>query len=197
VGSMVVFAGGLPLKSDYRRFQIKTVAGADDYAMIGEVLRRRFKRFSAPDAGDSSWAVLPDLVLIDGGRGQLNAALQVMEESGAGSVPAASLAKEEEAIFLPSLSEPLRLPRESPALRLLQRARDEAHRFAVGYYRKVHRRRTFESSLDGIAGLGPKRTQALIRRFGSVAGIRRATVDELKSVEGMTEAVAKRVKGSL
>ncbi len=143
VGSMVVFEGGLPRKSEYRRFQIKTVAGADDYAMIQEVLRRRFKRASTEDRGGNAWAALPDLVLIDGGRGQLNAALQAMEESGAGSIPCASIAKEEEAVFLPQLGGPLRLPRESPALRLLQRARDEAHRFAVGYYRKVHRRRTF------------------------------------------------------
>ncbi len=197
VGSRVVFEGGLPRKSEYRRFQIKTVAGADDYAMIQEVLRRRFKRASTEDRGGNAWAALPDLVLIDGGRGQLNAALQAMEESGAGSIPCASIAKEEEAVFLPQLGGPLRLPRESPALRLLQRARDEAHRFAVGYYRKVHRKRAFVSSLDGIPGLGAKRKRALIGRFGSVAGIRRATVEELKSVKGMTGAVAKRVKDSL
>jgi excinuclease ABC subunit C len=197
VGSMVVFEGGLPRKSHYRRFQIKTVAGADDYAMIQEVLRRRFKRISTEGRGGDAWAVLPDLVLIDGGRGQLNAALQAMEGLGAGSIPCASIAKEEEAIFLPHSAGPLMLPRESPALRLLQRARDEAHRFAVGYYRKVHRRRTFVSSLDGIPGLGAKRKRSLIKRFGSVAGIRQATVEDLKSVEGMTGAVAKRVKESL
>jgi len=197
VGSMVVFEGGLPRKSEYRRFQIKTVAGADDYAMIQEVLRRRFKRASAEDRGGNAWAALPDLVLIDGGRGQLNAALRALEDSGAGAIPSASIAKEEEAIFLPHSAEPLILPRESPALRLLQRARDEAHRFAVGYYRKMHRKRAFVSSLDGIPGLGAKRKQALVRRFGSVAGMRRATVEELKSVEGMTGAVAKRVKESL
>ncbi|HWR71416.1 MAG TPA: excinuclease ABC subunit UvrC [Dehalococcoidia bacterium] len=197
VGSMVVFEGGLPRKSEYRRFQIKTVAGADDYAMIQEVLRRRFKRASTEDRGGNAWAALPDLVLIDGGRGQLNAALQAMEESGVASIPCASIAKEEEAVFLPQLGEPLRLSRESPALRLLQRARDEAHRFAVGYYRKVHRKRAFVSSLDGIPGLGAKRKRALIGRFGSVGGIRRATVEELKSVKGMTGAVAKRVKDNL
>ena len=197
VGSMVVFEGGLPRKSEYRRFQIKTVAGADDYAMIQEVLGRRFKRVSARDRGENTWAALPDLVLIDGGRGQLNAALQAMRNSGVGSIPCASIAKEEEAIFLPQLAEPLMMPRESPALRLLQRARDEAHRFAVGYYRKVHRKRAFVSSLDGIPGLGAKRKRALIGRFGSVGGIRRATVEELKSVKGMTGAVAKRVKDNL
>jgi excinuclease ABC subunit C len=197
VGSMVVFEGGLPRKSHYRRFQIKTVAGADDYAMIEEVLRRRFKRASTEDRGENAWAALPDLVLIDGGRGQLNAALRAMEEAGVGSIPSVSIAKEEEAVFLPQLADPLRLPRESPALRLLQRARDESHRFAVSYYRMVHRKRAFASSLDEIPGVGVKRKRALIKRFGSVAGMKRATVEELKSVEGMTEAVAKRVKDSL
>jgi excinuclease ABC subunit C len=197
VGSMVVLEGGVPRKSHYRRFRIRTVEGADDCAMIHEVLLRRFKKVSVDDRGDNGWAVLPDLVLIDGGRGQLNAALRAMEEAGVGRVPAASLAKEEEMVFLPGLSDPLKLPRESPALRLLQRARDEAHRFALGYYRKVHLKRTFVSSLDGIPGLGPGRKRALIRRFGSVDGIRRATVEELRSVRGMTETVARRVKDSL
>jgi excinuclease ABC subunit C len=197
VGSMVVFEGGLPSKSRYRRFQIRTVAGADDYAMMQEVLRRRFKRASSGDRGEDTWAAFPDLVLIDGGRGQLNAARQTMEEAGVGSIPTASIAKEEEAIFLPQLAEPLMLPRESPALRLLQRARDEAHRFAVGYYRKVHKKRTFVSSLDGIPGVGAKRKRALLKRFGSVAAIRQATLDELGSVEGMNDSVAKRVKESL
>lgn len=197
VGSMVVFEGGLPKKSHYRRFQIKTVAGADDYAMIQEVLRRRFRRTSKENRGEDAWAEIPDLVLIDGGRGQLNAALQAMEDSGAGGIPCASIAKEEEAVFRPQSTGPVRLPRESPALRLLQRARDEAHRFALGYYRKVHRKRTFASSLDGIPGLGARRKRTLIKRFGSVAGIRQATLAELKSVEGMTEVVAKRVKDSL
>jgi excinuclease ABC subunit C len=173
------------------------VAGADDYAMIEEVLRRRFRRAPTEDRGENAWAALPDLVLIDGGRGQLNAALRAMGEAGVVSIPSASIAKEEEAIFLPQLAEPLSLSRESPALRLLQRARDEAHRFAVGYYRKVHCRKAFASSLDGIPGVGAKRKRALIKRFGSVAGIKGATVEELKSVEGMTEAVAKRVKDSL
>jgi excinuclease ABC subunit C len=197
VGSMVVFHQGLPRKSDYRRFQIRTVAGADDYAMMREVLKRRFKRAKPEDSGRDTWAVLPDLVVIDGGRGQLNAALQAMEESGVRDIPCASIAKEEEAIFLPQLAQPVRLPREAPALRLLQRARDEAHRFAIGYYRKVHRRQTFVSSLDGIPGVGAKRKRALLKRFGSVVGIRLASVEELKSVEGITSAVAKRVKESL
>ncbi len=197
VGSMVVLEDGVPRKSCYRRFKIRTVEGADDYAMIGEVLRRRFRKASASDQGDDGWAALPDLVLIDGGRGQLNAALRAMVESGAGRVPVASIAKEEELVFLPGSGEPLRLPRESPALHLLQRARDEAHRFALGYYRKVHQKRSFVSALDAIPGVGPGRKRALIRRFGSVDGIRRATVEELRSVQGMTETIARRVKDSL
>ncbi|MDM7999102.1 MAG: excinuclease ABC subunit UvrC [Dehalococcoidia bacterium] len=197
VGSMVVFEGGVPRKSGYRRFQIKTVTGADDYAMIQEVLGRRFRKASGRTSGDSSWAAVPDLVLIDGGKGQLNAALQALKDAGVGAIRCASIAKEEEAIFLPHLAGPLRLPRESPALRLLQRARDEAHRFAVGYYRKVHRRRTLVSSLDGVPGLGAKRKRALLRKFGSVARIRQATLEELKTVEGMNETVARRVKSSL
>ncbi len=197
VGSMVVFEGGLPRKSHYRRFQIRTVAGADDYAMIQEVLRRRFKRALTEDRGENAWAVLPDLVLIDGGKGQLNAALKAMEAAGVGSIPSASIAKEEETVFLPQLAEPIMLRRESPALRLLQRARDEAHRFALGYYRKVHRRRTFVSSLDGIPGVGAKRKRALLKRFGSVAAVKRATAEELESVEGMTWSVARKVKECL
>lgn len=196
VGSMVVFEGGLPRKSHYRRFQIRTVAGADDYAMLQEVLERRFKR-AAKEVGDgSAWAALPDLVLIDGGRGQLNAALGAMEEVGVGSIACASIAKEEEAVFAPHLAQPIVLPRESPALRLLQRARDEAHRFALGYYRKVHRRHTFASSLDGIPGVGAKRKRALLRRFGSVAAMRQASLEELESVEGMTGSAARKLKNA-
>jgi len=120
-----------------------------------------------------------------------------MAEAGAGSIVCASIAKEEEAIFVPHLAEPIMLPRESAALRLLQRARDEAHRFALGYYRKVHRKQTFVSSLDGIAGVGAKRKRALLRRFGSVEAIRQATLEELESVEGMTGTVARRLKEHL
>ncbi len=194
VGSMAVLQDGAPRKSQYRRFKIRTVEGADDYAMIGEVLRRRFRRASAPDGAGDGWEDLPDLVLVDGGRGQLNAALAAMEEAGVGRLPVAGLAKEEELVFRPGSSQPLRLPRESPALHLLQRARDEAHRFALGYYRKVHQKRSMSSSLDGIPGLGPARKRALIRQFGTVDGIRRATVEELTAVRGMTGPVARMVK---
>jgi len=193
VGSMVVFDQGKPKLAHYRRFKIKTVSGADDYAMLHEVLKRRFKRSSGASATDS-WAVLPDLVLIDGGKGQLNAALSAIGESGVKSVPAASLAKENEEIFIPRRSEPIILPRSSPGLQLLQRLRDEAHRFAIGYYQKVHKRETFTSVLDTIPGIGSKRKRALLKQFGSVRGIRQASEEELAATKGMTQSLARRVK---
>ncbi len=193
VGSMVVFERGLPKKSAYRLFRIKSVAGANDYAMLQEVLRRRFRRASS-ESREGAWAAMPGLVLIDGGRGQLNSALEVMQGMGIGHIPCASIAKENEAIFLPRIAEPIMLPRQSLALYFVQRVRDEAHRFAVGYHHKVHRRRSFNSSLDDIPGIGPKRKRALLRRFGSIKRIREATIDELASVEGMTRFVAGKVK---
>jgi excinuclease ABC subunit C len=193
VGSMVVFDKGKPKPAHYRRFKIKTVAAANDYAMLQEVLRRRFKR--AGDASDT-WAILPDLVLIDGGRGQLNAAREVVEEAGINAVPIASLAKENEEIFIPQKSQPIVLPRSSPALQLLQRLRDEAHRFALGYHQRVRKRGTFASALDGIPGIGPKRKRALLRQFGSVSGIKEASVEELTTA-GMTRSLAEKIKESL
>jgi excinuclease ABC subunit C len=193
VGSMVVFENGRPKPSHYRRFRIKTVSGADDYAMLHEVLKRRFKRSSGAPAADS-WAILPDLVLIDGGKGQLNAALSAISESGVGSVPTASLAKENEEIFISRRSEPIILPRSSPGLQLLQRLRDEAHRFAIGYYQRIRKRETFVSALDAIPGIGAKRKRALLKQFGSVQGIRQASEEELAATKGMTQSLAKRVK---
>ena len=135
----------------------------------------------------------PDLVLIDGGRGQLNAALSVINEVGS-AVPVASLAKENEEIFLPGRKEPLVLAKTSPALQLLQRLRDEAHRFAISYYARVHRQGAFASALDAIPGVGPKRRRALLRRFGSVRRIREASVDELAAATGMARSQAGRIK---
>jgi excinuclease ABC subunit C len=194
VGSMVVFEGGRPKPAHYRRFKIKTVAGIDDYAMLGEVLKRRFKR-----GGEASgtWAAMPDLVLIDGGRGQLSAALTAMREMGAGSIPAAGLAKENEEIFVPQKAKPIVLPRSSPGLRLLQRLRDEAHRFALGYHRRVRRKQAFASALDTVPGIGPKRRRALIRQFGSVQAIREAPLEELAVAKGITRKLAKKIKESL
>jgi excinuclease ABC subunit C len=191
VGSMVVFENENPKQAHYRRFKIKTVPAANDYAMLHEVLVRRFKR--AGDASDT-WAILPDLVLIDGGKGQLNAALEAMTEVGAKSVTAIGLAKENEEIFVPGKSEPIVLARSSPGLKLLQRLRDEAHRFALNYHQKVRKRQTFTSALDAIPGIGPKRKRALLKRFGSSQAIRQATEEELASTEGMTKGLAKKLK---
>jgi excinuclease ABC subunit C len=191
VGSMVVFEGGKPKPAHYRRFRIKTVSGVDDYAMLSEVLKRRFKR--AGDASDT-WAILPDLVLIDGGKGQLNAARIAMQEMGVTSVPTASLAKENEEIFIPQKKEPIVLPRSSPGLQLFQRLRDEAHRFALGYHQRVRKRESFASALDTIPGIGPKRKRALIRQFGSVKAIREATAEELITAKGITKDLARKIK---
>jgi len=195
VGSMVVFEKGKPKPAHYRRFKIKTVAGADDYAMMQEVLKRRFKRLGS-DATGETWAVAPDLVLIDGGKGQLNAALAAMKEAGA-DFPVASIAKENEEIFLPGRSKPVVLPRTSPALRLLQRVRDEAHRFAIGYFQKVHKRETFISVFDNIEGIGLKRRRALLKHFGSIDRIKEASIEELAAVKGMTVKLARRLKEAL
>jgi excinuclease ABC subunit C len=202
-GSMVVFVKGVPRKSDYRRFRIRTVEGADDYAMMQEVLRRRFKRAIEGRAGEEEkgadvWTILPDLVIIDGGKGQLNAALEVLEEHGLkGEVPAIGLAKKQEEIFLPGRSEPLVLPRDSQGLYLLQRIRDEAHRFAIGYHRKLRAKKSLASILEEIPGIGPKRRQALLKHFGSIEAIRQASVEELAAVKGMTRKAAEMVRENL
>ena len=197
VGSMVVFEKGKPKPAHYRRFRIKTVSGADDYAMLQEVLRRRFKRFSLRDSDTTpqdSWAVQPDLVLIDGGKGQLSSALEAMKETGAEAIPVAGLAKENEEIFIPGRSESIRLPGSSPGLQMLQRLRDEAHRFAIGYHRKVRRKDAFTSLLDSVPGIGPWRKRALLRQFGSIQAIRGASAEELAAVKGMTQGTAQKIK---
>jgi len=191
VGSMAVFEDGRPKTSAYRRFKIRAVPGIDDYAMMQEVLRRRFGRFKSDDG--SSWAAAPDLVLIDGGKGHLSAAADVMRELGVDTVPLASLAKENEDVFLPGEPLPLALPRNSPALYLLQRVRDEAHRFALSYHLRVRRKAAMISALD-LPGIGPKRRRALMRRFGTVPRIREASVEELASVPGISRALAANVK---
>ncbi|MDO8636501.1 MAG: excinuclease ABC subunit C, partial [Dehalococcoidia bacterium] len=193
VGSMVVFEDGKPKTSDYRRFRINTVEGANDYAMLQEVLRRRFRRaIGETQAPEGTWAIKPDLLLVDGGKGQLNAALEVLREAGV-DIPAAGLAKENEEIYVPSQSQPIILPRNSPALFLLQQLRDEAHRFAVTYHRKVRSRGEVKSALDGVPGIGPRRKRALLQKFGSVRGIREATVEEVAMVVG-GKALAELVK---
>jgi len=197
VGSMVVFDKGKPKPAHYRRFRIKTVPGADDYAMLQEVLQRRFKRSMLQAGAESShdiWAVLPDLVLIDGGRGQLNAVLSVMQEMGAESIPVASLAKENEEIFIPRQAEAIGLPASSAGLQLLQRLRDEAHRFAISYHLRIRRKESFTSALDSIPGIGAKRKRALLRQFGSVQGIKQASMEELATAKGMSQSAAEKIK---
>jgi len=191
VGSMVVFENGKPKPAHYRRFQIKTVAGADDYAMMCEVISRRFRRRGA-EAGEG-WAVMPDLILIDGGRGQLNAALSAMTQAGV-SLPVIGLAKENEEIFTPDRPESIVLPHDSPGLQLLQRLRDEAHRFALSYHLKRRRKQGIASQLDAVPGIGPKRKRALLRQFGSVRGIREASPEDLSAVKGITGELARNLK---
>jgi excinuclease ABC subunit C len=191
VGSMAVFEKGQPKPSHYRRFKIRSVAGIDDYAMIQEVLRRRFRRSSA---ADDKWSITPDLILIDGGKGHLNAALEMMKELGLDSIPTASLAKEKEEVFIVSKAEPLDIPQTSAALYLLQRVRDEAHRFALGYHRRLRHKDAITSALDNIPGIGPKRKKAMLKKFGSVQGIKDAPLDELSKVPGMTSKLAEQVK---
>jgi excinuclease ABC subunit C len=197
VGSMVVFEGGKPRNSDYRRFKIKTVEGANDFAMMKEMLRRRFQRAVSTEADNSSWAVLPDLIIIDGGKGQLNAALEVMRELKLDNLAIAGLAKENEELFLPGQSQPVVLPNSSNALKMLQRLRDEAHRFAISYFQKVHKKRTFVSALDEIPGIGPKKKKLLIQHFGSVQGIKQASQEELRAVKGIDQNLAQKIKEGL
>jgi excinuclease ABC subunit C len=197
VGSMVVFEDGRPKPAHYRRFKIKTVDGANDYAMLQEMLRRRFKRATAKGNSQGTWAIMPDLVLIDGGKGQLSSALEVMREVGMENIPLASLAKENEEIFLPHQPRPIALAKSSLGLKLLQRLRDESHRFAITYFQKVHKRRTFTSALDEIQGIGPKKKKALIKQFGTVQGIRQASIEELTVVSGINGDLARKIKESL
>jgi excinuclease ABC subunit C len=191
VGSMVIFDRGKPKPAHYRRFRIKTVSGANDYAMLQEVLKRRFKRTAA---ASNTWAILPDLVLIDGGKGQLKAVRTTMVEIGAEAVHTVSLAKENEEIFVPGTTEPIILDRGSPGLKLLQHLRDEAHRFALGYHQKIRRQETFASALDTIPNIGPKRKRALLRQFGSIQAIKKATEEELATTSGITRSLANKVK---
>ncbi len=194
VGSMVVFEAGLPKPSSYRRFKIQGPSHPDDYAMLGEVIRRRFGHLKA---GDEKWSLIPDLILIDGGRGQLNIALQVLKDLGLDFIPTIGLAKEDESIFTPQKAEPINLPLSNPGLQLLQRVRDEAHRFALGYHRKVRRKTTFGSALDEISGLGAKRKKLLLQKFGSVRAIKEAPAEEIASLKGIGPALAQRIKSSL
>lgn len=213
VGSMVVFVDGNPRPSEYRRFRIKGVSGANDFAMMQEVLRRRFKRAALatgsrgqpPSPGgeeaaaeyDPSFGAMPDLVIVDGGKGQVSAAHDVMRNLGVGQVPLAGLAKRLEELYVKDMSEPIVLPRTSQALYLVQRIRDEAHRFAITYHRDVRQKTGMESALDRVPGIGPKRKRALLRKFGSLKAIREATVEEIAATPGFTRSLAERVLAGL
>jgi excinuclease ABC subunit C len=198
VASMVVFEDGRPAKKEYRRFTIKTITGANDFAMMAEVIGRRFRRAAeADEERDGKWTRLPDLVIVDGGKGQLNAAVGALKEVGMTEVPIASLAKEQEELFLPGNPVSILLPRDSQALFLVQRIRDEAHRFAVTFHRSRRGKAAVASLLDEIPGVGPKRKKALIRKFGSVKGIREASMDELVAVDGINLQLAETIKASL
>jgi len=183
VGSLVVFDRGIPNKDEYRKFRIRTVVGPNDVASLEEVVRRRF--FRLKEEGKP----LPGLIMVDGGKGQLAAALKALGDAGAGNVPAISLAKREEIIFTPRHPEGIRLERTSPALMLLQHIRDEAHRFAIAFHRKRRKKKSFGSELDGIPGLGPKRKAALLKRFGGLDAIRSASFADLAAVVGERTAL--------
>jgi excinuclease ABC subunit C len=187
VGSMVVWEAGGMKKDDYKRFRIRTVPGADDYGMMAEVLRRRYAR--ALEEGGA----LPDLVLLDGGRGQLNVGVRVLEELGLDFLPVASLAKRAEEVYLPDRLAPLALDAASPGLQTLQRIRDEAHRFAVTYHQKLRQRRTLTSVLDQIPGVGPTIRTSLLRTLGSARRVREASVAELAAVPKVTPRLAQRI----
>lgn len=191
VASCVWFENGRPKRAEYRKFRIKTVDGTDDFASMREVVTRYFQRRI------ESGKPLPDLVMIDGGKGQLSSARTALEALGLGSLQTVSLAKREEEIFFPGRTDPLRLPRRSVGLRLLQRARDEAHRFAITYNRQRRTMRTVTSELLRIPGVGPKRRRELLRTFGSLQGVREATDAEIARVPGFSAATAKRVLEAL
>ena len=190
VGSMVVFIDGKPEKTQYRRFRTKQAADGDDYLAMKEHLSRRFQR--ALD-GDEKFAELPELLIVDGGRGQLNVALEVLEEFGLSHISCIGLAEKNEEIILPDRQESVILSRSSPVLQLLQRIRDEAHRFAITYHRNLRAKNSLYSVLDGISSIGDKRKRALYEKFLTVEAIKSASVEELKTADGMNITSARSV----
>ncbi len=199
VGSMVVFEDGRPRTGDYRRFRVRTVEGTDDFASHREVFRRRFRRALSSEEGSAEelrWR-MPDLVIIDGGKGQVSAARGVLDELGLHDLPLAGIAKEREELFLPGRSDPIVLPVTSQALYLVQRLRDEAHRFAITYHRQVRAKAQTRSALDDLPGVGPARKRALLRVFGSSKALKGATVDEMSAVPGIGRGLAERIREHL
>lgn len=190
-GSLISFRNGKPFKSRYRRFRIKTAEGMDDFGMMREVLFRRFDRLKKEGKD------YPDLLLVDGGKGQLSCAVEILEKLGIDSVETAGLAKRLEEVFLPFQSAPQNIPKTSSSLHLLRSVRDEAHRFAVTYHRKLRTKRSLATGLDHIPGIGPSRRTALLKTFGSVKKIREASVDEIAAVAGFSDKLALVIKKSL
>jgi excinuclease ABC subunit C len=206
VGSMVVFGQGVPKKNLYRRFNIRSVTGPDDFASMEEVLTRRFNRWKAAqelaeapgEKPDPAFAILPDLLIVDGGKGQLSRAVKVLEEFElCGKFFAAGVAKQNEELFIPGKSDPIMLPRHSQALYLIQRVRDEAHRFAITAHRNRRDKAGVASVLDSIPGIGPTRRKALLAHFGGIDAIREASIEEIQSVKGMNSKLAATVKENL
>jgi excinuclease ABC subunit C len=196
VGSMVVFQDGLARKSDYRKFGIKTASDdPDDFAAMAEVISRRFARLSdgTGETHDSSFASAPNLVVIDGGKGQLSAALAAMQAYDLPRVAVIALAKRIEEVFVPGRPDPIVLPRHNPGLQLLQRIRDEAHRFALDFHRQRRESRGFASIFDDLQGVGPARRRALLNHFGSVEQMLAATPEELEGVPGVPSKTARRI----
>jgi excinuclease ABC subunit C len=205
VGSMVVFEDALPKKSDYRKFKIRSVGGPnggpDDFASMAEMLRRRFTRYleerDLPVDRASRFSYRPGLIVVDGGKGQLNAVVEVLADLGLSAIPVVSLAKRFEEVYVPGEAEPRVIPRASEALYLLQRLRDEAHRFAVGFQRSQRKKRMTASALDQLPGIGEIRRKAIIRHFGSMKGVLAASPDDLALVPGIGAALAARIYRTL
>jgi excinuclease ABC subunit C len=200
VGAMVVFEDGRPRNDHYRSFRIKHTPGPNDFAMLQEVLRRRLERLEmaqrreeATEVGDPSFSSRPDLIIIDGGKGQLSAAMEVIEDLGYADIPTFGLAKEREELFAPGRSDPIVQEHDSPGMFLVQRVRDEAHRFAITHHRKARARKALSSPLDSVEGIGPARKRLLMRTFGSLPAIREAPVAEIVKL-GIPERVAVRLK---
>jgi excinuclease ABC subunit C len=206
VGSMVVFTQGVPKKNHYRHFNIRSVSGPDDFASMEEVLTRRFNRWLAAQENsqspgkkkDQAFGLLPDLLLVDGGKGQLSRAAAVLERFGlSGKIPAAGLAKQNEELFIPGRSSAILLPRQSQGLYLIQRIRDEAHRFAITSHRRLRTKTGLASQLDAIPGIGSARRKLLLNHFGSIQDIQNASIEELTAVPGITEKIAQSIKAHL
>ncbi|HRZ87404.1 MAG TPA: excinuclease ABC subunit UvrC [bacterium] len=187
VGAVAVFRNGVPSTDDYRRFRIKEVEGIDDYRMMQEMVRRRYSRLK--EGGGR----LPGLILIDGGKGHLSAALSVLDGLGLAGMPVASIAKQNEEVFLPGRDEPVILEKDSPALYLLQHIRDEAHRFAITYHRRIRSKRIKESILDDIPGVGEERKKAILKHFGSIDRLRRKTLEEIAEAPGIPAKLAREI----